>query len=117
MYRCSLSAIQIPSGGSGRRKMFFKERIIREVPWKSPQQMMDHVGFIQGEWKLSTNWVGHVQGLPKITGAIVARSGTKALIWRDDGQTMIINGSNWVGHYHEPKSKEGELHEDTSPVA
>ena len=85
--------------------MYFKERIIREVPWTTPQQLTEHLGFHQGEWKLSTNWVGHVQGLPHVIGTLVARSGTRAMFWRDDGKIMVINGSNFVGHYYEPEEE------------
>jgi hypothetical protein len=52
-----------------------------------------------GEWRLSTNQVGHVQGLPHIVGAKVAIWRGKCRIWRDGNDSMIVCNSNFVGHY------------------
>ena len=62
--------------------------------------MCETIAVPSGEWKLSTNWVGHCQGLPHITGGMIARRGNKCLLW--DGTTVHeICSANFIGHYEE----------------
>lgn len=68
--------------------------------------MNRHIGFIPGEWKLSTNWHGHLQGLPHKTGAIIARDKSRALFWLGGRDVIVINGTNFVGHYEEKEEHE-----------
>lgn len=102
-WHCSISAIGANMKSSGKRKFFIPPpRKIIQVPWNSLEEMHRYLGFIVGEWKLSTNQQGHPQGLPHKIGVIVARYKSKALLWFPGTKsTMVINGTNFVGHLEE----------------
>jgi hypothetical protein len=100
-WHCSLSAIQAPSGKSRRRFFIPPPRKIIPVPWNNADEMMRQIGFIPGEWKLSTNQQGHLLGLPHKIGVIIARHASRALFWFGGNNVMVINGSNFVGHNEE----------------
>lgn len=106
-WNCSLSAIQAPTSRKIRRHFFIPPpRKIAQVPWGSLEEMHRYLGFIPGDWKLSTNQVGHPEGLPHKVGAIVARHKSRALLWMGGTEVMIICGTNFVGHLEEEAKDE-----------
>lgn len=97
-----VTSIGIPRGKPSRRRFIPPPRKIAEVQWSSISQMRDYVNVPLGDWKLSTNQWGHLQGLPHKVGVKVALGrGNKMLFW--DGNTTIIEvcHSNFVGHNEE----------------
>lgn len=99
----SLSSLQIPRGSKRRRQFVPPPRKVAVVPWSSVDQMARHCpNMPSGEWRLSTNQWGHVQGLPHLQGAKVAIGrANKALLWDGENSLIEICSTNFVGHHEE----------------
>lgn len=97
-----VTSIGIPRGKTSRKRFIPPPRKIGTVPWQSVSQMCERLKLGPGEWRLSTNQWGHLQGLPHITGMKVAIGRmNKMLLW--DGHDKVVEAcsSNFVGHNEE----------------
>lgn len=110
IFRGSLPSVGVPRGKRSRGRYVPPPRQISPVPWCSVSQMEAYLGgWEPGEWRLSTNEVGHVQGLPHVVGVKVATWAGRALLWRGGREVLVMTNSNFVPHYEEAEGKVKEL--------